>query len=290
VPARKHNVEEIVATLRQMERLTEGGLSVSAAAKSLGITDQTYYRWRTRYGSLPEDEAKRLQVLDDENTRLKRVIAEQSEDVSMLQDLTQGEIVSAARRREAVEYLKERYQVSERRACRLVGQHRSTQRYGGSGAEEHGLTNGTPTSYGDLDNGHGRAQAGQGQGWQAGVKEGERSWHGGGQAADEDGEGNHPGNGNGHGDGHGNGWANGSSYDDGRPLAPIRKLPFVDDRVPCFGRLRTSLIHDLVWLTRDSEVARFLAANPVIRHLEGLATAPQGLVQKVRGRGDAATG
>ena len=46
VPARKHNVEEIVATLRQMEQLTGEGMSVSAAAKTLGITDQTYYRWR----------------------------------------------------------------------------------------------------------------------------------------------------------------------------------------------------------------------------------------------------
>src|SRR6185437_5769946 len=190
VPPRKHTVEEIVATLRQMQRLTDGGMSVSAAEKSLGITDQTYYRWRTRYGSLPEDEAKRLQVLDEENARLKRVIAEQSQDVSMLQDLTQGEILSAARRREAVEYLMERYEVSERRACRLVGQHRSTQRYGGGDREEQDATNGTTADFRDPDTGHRRAHLGgtePGRGWQGGVTDRERPWRVGEEPRSEDG-------------------------------------------------------------------------------------------------------
>ncbi len=278
MPARKHNVEEIVATLRQMERLTEGGMSVAAAARSLGITDQTYYRWRTRYGSLPEGEAKRLQVLDEENARLKRVLAEQAQDVSMLQDLTQGEIVSAARRREAVDYLVQRYQISERRACRLVGQHRSTQRYGAPGRDEGGPGEDAPDVWRDLG--------------QGGVAAGEWHWHGG-----ED----HPANGtpsgagsgagNGAGNGNGNGWGPGEfGHEDARPLAPVRKLPFVDDRVPCFNRLRSSLLHDLVWLTRESEMARFVATNPVLRRIEQLAATPHGLVQRVRGGAHGAPG
>jgi putative transposase len=266
VATRRHNVEEIVATLRRMENLTETGMSVSAAAKSLGITDQTFYRWRSRYGSLPEDEAKRLQLLDEENARLKRVIAEQSQDVSMLQDLTQGEIVSAARRREAVDYLVERYQISERRACRLVGQHRSTQRYGAPERVENGVANGSPFS--DLDHGHGHG----------GVGDGERRWHGGvgrENEVDRDDPGRHTGNGWGHGN------------DAGTPgLAPVRTLPFVDERVPCLKSLRTSLVHDVAWLTRDSEVARFLAANPVVRRLEAIVAMPQGLVRRARGHGD----
>ena len=270
MPARKHNIEEIVATLRQMERLTDGGMSVSAAAKSLGITDQTYYRWRTRYGSLPEDEAKRLQFLDEENARLKRVIAEQSQDVSMLQDLTQGEIVSAARRREAVDYLVDRYQISERRACRLVGQHRSTQRYGTPGRDENGSGNGLPT-YADLENGHGRTRTGTapGDGWRGGAE----------RHTTDARDAGRPG-------GNGNGWGAGDGHDEESALAQVRKLPFVDDRVPCLKSLRTSLMHDLAWLTRESEVARFVAANPVLRRLESFGLTPHGLVQRVRGRGD----
>ena len=138
MPRRRRNVEEILATLREMENLTEEGMSVAAAAKNLGITGQTYYRWRTRYGSLSEDEAKRLTELDENRAQLRRVIEEQAQDISMLQDLTQGEVPSAARRRLAVAYLVDRYGISERRACRVVGQHRSTQRYGLTGRSEDG--------------------------------------------------------------------------------------------------------------------------------------------------------
>ena len=65
-------------------------MTIPQAAKKLNITDQTFYRWRTRYGSLKDDEAKRLQILEQENARLKRSIAEQALDISMLKDITQG--------------------------------------------------------------------------------------------------------------------------------------------------------------------------------------------------------
>jgi transposase len=90
VPVRKHTVEQIIAKLREVEKLTGQGMSIPMAAKKMGITDQTFYRWRTRYGGLKEDEAKRLQLLEQENARLQRIVAEQAVDISMLKDLQRG--------------------------------------------------------------------------------------------------------------------------------------------------------------------------------------------------------
>ena len=75
--AKKYSVEQIIAKLREVERLQGQGISIPAAAKKLGITDQTFYRWRLRYGALKEDEAHRLKLLEQENGRLKK-IAKQS--------------------------------------------------------------------------------------------------------------------------------------------------------------------------------------------------------------------
>ena len=90
MPTKRHSVEQIIAKLREVEKLTGQGMSIPQAAKRVGITDQTFYRWRTRYGALKEDEAKRLQLLEQENARLKRIIAEQALDISMLKDLNRG--------------------------------------------------------------------------------------------------------------------------------------------------------------------------------------------------------
>jgi len=90
VPVKKHSVEQIIAKLREIEKLTAQGMSVPMAAKRVGVTDQTFYRWRTRYGALKEEEAKRLQLLEQENARLKRIVADQALDISMLKDLQRG--------------------------------------------------------------------------------------------------------------------------------------------------------------------------------------------------------
>lgn len=58
--------------------------------KKLGISEQTFYRWRIKYGALKEDEAQRLKALEAENARLKRIVAEQALDISMLKDLQKG--------------------------------------------------------------------------------------------------------------------------------------------------------------------------------------------------------
>ena len=90
MPVKKHSVEQIIAKLREIEKLTAQGLSVPMAARKVGVTDQTFYRWRLRYGALKEEEAKRLQLLEQENARLKRIVADQALDISMLKDLQRG--------------------------------------------------------------------------------------------------------------------------------------------------------------------------------------------------------
>jgi transposase len=90
VPVKKHSVEQIIAKLREIEKLTAQGMSIPLAAKKVGVTDQTFYRWRIRYGALKEEEAKRLQLLEQENSRLKRIVADQALDISMLKDLQRG--------------------------------------------------------------------------------------------------------------------------------------------------------------------------------------------------------
>jgi transposase-like protein len=90
MPARKFSVEQIVAKLREAERLQGQGLSIAQVCKRLGISDQTFFRWRLKYGALKEDEAQRLKALEQENTRLKKIVAEQALDISMLKDLERG--------------------------------------------------------------------------------------------------------------------------------------------------------------------------------------------------------
>jgi transposase len=88
--SKKYSVEQIIAKLREIEKLQAQGMSIPAAAKKLGITDQTFYRWRLRYGALKEDEAQRLKLLEQENGRLKKIVADQALEISMLKDLQRG--------------------------------------------------------------------------------------------------------------------------------------------------------------------------------------------------------
>jgi putative transposase len=88
--AKRYSVEQIVAKLRQAEKLQAEGLTIPQACKRLGISDQTFYRWRIRYGALKQDEAQRLKALEQENSRLKKIVAEQALDISLLKDLQRG--------------------------------------------------------------------------------------------------------------------------------------------------------------------------------------------------------
>ena len=87
---RRYSVEQIVAKLREAEKLEAQGLTVAQRCKRLGISDQTFFRWRLKYGALQEDEAQRLKALEQENARLKKIVAEQALDISLLKDLQRG--------------------------------------------------------------------------------------------------------------------------------------------------------------------------------------------------------
>lgn len=88
--AKRYTAEQIVAKLREHEKLQGQGLTIPQACKRIGISDQTFYRWRIKYGALKEDEAHRLKALEQENARLKRIVADQALDISMLKDLQKG--------------------------------------------------------------------------------------------------------------------------------------------------------------------------------------------------------
>lgn len=87
---KRYSEEQIVAKLRVAERLEAQGLTVVQRCKRLGISDQTFFRWRITYGALNEDEAHRLKALEQENSRVKKIVAEQALDISMLKDLQPG--------------------------------------------------------------------------------------------------------------------------------------------------------------------------------------------------------
>lgn len=90
VRAKQYSVEQIVAKLREAERLQAQGQTIAQVCKRLGISDQTFFRWRIKYGALKEDEAQRLKALEQENARLKKIVAEQALDISMLRELERG--------------------------------------------------------------------------------------------------------------------------------------------------------------------------------------------------------
>lgn len=82
--------EQIVNTLRQVEALVAQGQTVAQAVVSQQISEQTYYRWKKQYGSMERDEVKRLKALEQENARLKKLVAELSLDKDLLQEALKG--------------------------------------------------------------------------------------------------------------------------------------------------------------------------------------------------------
>ena len=129
MPAKRHSAEQIVRKLREAEVELARGATVKDACRKLAITEHTYYRWRREYGGLRVDEARRLKQLEKENVRLKKIVAEKELDLSIPEESCGGKLLSPARRRDAVEHVRRKLGVSERRACRVLKQSRTTQRY-----------------------------------------------------------------------------------------------------------------------------------------------------------------
>ena len=87
---KRHSAEEIVNKLREVDVELAGGQTVPQACRKIGVTEQTYYRWRREYGGMKVNQAKRLKDLEKENTRLKRVVADQALDLFILKEVVSG--------------------------------------------------------------------------------------------------------------------------------------------------------------------------------------------------------
>ena len=90
MPRKRHQPEEIIAKLRQVDVLTSQGQSVADAVRSIGVTEVTYYRWRREYGGLKSDQVKRLKALETENARLRKAISDLTLDKLILQEAARG--------------------------------------------------------------------------------------------------------------------------------------------------------------------------------------------------------
>ena len=84
------SAEQIIGKLREAEVLLGQGSTVGEVSRKLGITEQTYYRWRREYGGMRLDQARRLKELEKENGRLKRLVADLTLDNAILKEVTGG--------------------------------------------------------------------------------------------------------------------------------------------------------------------------------------------------------
>jgi len=82
--------EQIIGKLREAEVLLSQGSTVGEASRKLGVTEQTYYRWRKEYGGMRVEQAKRLRELEKENSRLKKLVADISLDNAILKEAARG--------------------------------------------------------------------------------------------------------------------------------------------------------------------------------------------------------
>jgi putative transposase len=88
--ARKHRPEEIIGKLREAEVVLAQGGVVADACRRIGVTEQTYYRWRREYGGLKTDQARRMKDLEKENARLRRAVSDLTLDKLILQEAAKG--------------------------------------------------------------------------------------------------------------------------------------------------------------------------------------------------------
>ena len=87
---KQHTVDQIIGKLRRADVLLGKGTKVPELCKQLEIAEQTYYRWRQKYGGMQPEMAKELKALQKENTRLKKMVAEQTLDMEILKEAAKG--------------------------------------------------------------------------------------------------------------------------------------------------------------------------------------------------------
>ena len=93
--ARKHKPEEIIGKLREAEIVLAQGGTVLDACRRIGVTEQSYYRWRKEYGGLKMDQARRMKELEKENARLRRAVSDLTLDKLILQEAARGPVGQA---------------------------------------------------------------------------------------------------------------------------------------------------------------------------------------------------
>ena len=86
----RHTAEQIIGKLREAEVLQGKGMSIEEILRQLGVSDVTYYKWRKEYGGLRVDQAKRLKELEQENSRLRKVVSDLSIDNAILKEAAKG--------------------------------------------------------------------------------------------------------------------------------------------------------------------------------------------------------
>jgi transposase-like protein len=87
---RRHTPDQVIRKLAEGEKLLGQGQSLEEVARHLEITESTWHRWRNQYGGMKANDAKRLKELEKENSRLKKIVADQALDIDMLKELAEG--------------------------------------------------------------------------------------------------------------------------------------------------------------------------------------------------------
>ena len=90
MPRPRYTTEQIIGILREAEVLLSQGQTIGQVSRGLGISDHTYYRWRKEYGGIRTDQAQRLKTLEQENSRLKKLVADLSLDNAILREAVSG--------------------------------------------------------------------------------------------------------------------------------------------------------------------------------------------------------
>src|SRR5215217_2488489 len=127
--------EQIVHALRQ----AEAGTPAVEVCRKLGVSEQTFYRWKRQFAGMGVVELRRLRQVEEENRKLKQLVADLSLDKHMLQEALRKKLVKPVQKRAVVHSVRAGFRVSERRACRVAGVPRSTCRYRSTARDQTAL-------------------------------------------------------------------------------------------------------------------------------------------------------